>query len=48
MKKKILEDSDNRRALWAQLQFSLDGEPDPWFDFGPAHVDLRQFEKVGA
>lgn len=48
VKKKILDDADNRRALWAQLQFSLDGEPDPWFDFDKAHVDLRQFEKVGA
>ncbi len=48
VKKQILEDADRRKALWAQLQFSLDGEPDPWFDFGPAHVDLRQFEKVGA
>ncbi|MDG0831835.1 nitrite reductase large subunit NirB [Roseateles saccharophilus] len=46
VKKKILDDADNRKALWAQLQFSLDGEPDPWFDFNDAHVDLRQFEKV--
>ncbi|MGQ3053998.1 MAG: nitrite reductase large subunit NirB [Roseateles sp.] len=46
VKKKILEDADNRRALWAQLQFSLDGEPDPWFDFDKAQVDLRQFDKV--
>jgi nitrite reductase (NADH) large subunit len=29
------------------LQFSLDGEPDPWFDFAEAKVDLRQFERVG-
>ncbi|MBI3349578.1 MAG: NAD(P)/FAD-dependent oxidoreductase [Burkholderiales bacterium] len=48
VKKKILDDAENRRALWAQLQFSLDGEPDPWFDFDKAHVDLRQFEKVSA
>jgi nitrite reductase (NADH) large subunit len=46
VKKKVLDDAENRKALWAQLQFSLDGEPDPWFDFDKAHVDLRQFEKV--
>ena len=47
MKDKILNDAANRKALWAQLQFALDGEPDPWFDFDKAKVDLRQFEKVG-
>jgi nitrite reductase (NADH) large subunit len=48
VKKKILDDAENRKALWAQLQFSLQGEPDPWFDFDKAKVDLRQFEKVNA
>ncbi|HEU6456339.1 MAG TPA: nitrite reductase large subunit NirB, partial [Roseateles sp.] len=48
VKKKILDDAENRRALWAQLQYSLDGEPDPWFDFDQARVDLRQFEKLEA
>ena len=48
VKKKVLDDAENRKALWAQLQFSLDGEPDPWFDFDRARVDLRQFEKVDA
>jgi nitrite reductase (NADH) large subunit len=46
VKKKILEDHANRRALWEKLQFSLDGEPDPWFEFEKAKVDLRQFEVV--
>jgi nitrite reductase (NADH) large subunit len=46
VKKKILDDHEGRRALWAQLQFSLDGEPDPWFEFEKAQVDLRQFEPV--
>ena len=48
VKRKVLEDADSRKALWAQLQFSLDGEPDPWFDFDKARVDLRQFQKVPA
>ena len=46
VKRRILEDAEGRRALWEQLQFSLDGEPDPWFEFERAQVDLRQFEPV--
>jgi nitrite reductase (NADH) large subunit len=46
VKKKILDDHAGRKALWAQLQFSLDGEPDPWFDFADAKVDVRQFAAV--
>jgi nitrite reductase (NADH) large subunit len=46
VKKKILEDHAGRKALWDKLQFSLDGEPDPWFEFDKAQVDLRQFEPV--
>ena len=48
VKAKILDDAENRKALWARLQFSLDGEPDPWFEFDKAQVDLRQFEPVAA
>ncbi|MBP8144149.1 MAG: nitrite reductase large subunit NirB [Inhella sp.] len=47
VKQRILEDAAGRKALWAQLQFALDGEPDPWFDFAEAKVDLRQFEPLG-
>lgn len=43
VKKKVLDDAENRKALWARLQFALDGEPDPWFEFGKAQVDERQF-----
>ncbi|WP_341891984.1 nitrite reductase large subunit NirB [Variovorax sp. YR752] len=48
VKKKILDDAEGRKALWARLQFSLDGEPDPWFEFDKASVDTRQFNPVGA
>ena len=48
VKKKVLEDHEGRRALWARLQFSLDGEPDPWFEFAKASVDTRQFNPVAA
>jgi nitrite reductase (NADH) large subunit len=46
VKKKILEDHAGRQALWAQLQFALDGEPDPWFEPQQAAVDTRQFTKI--
>ncbi len=46
VKQRILEDHAGRKALWEQLQFALDGEPDPWFDFSKAAVDTRQFERV--
>ena len=44
VKKKILDDADNRRALWERLQFALDGEPDPWFEHregGDRHAAVR-------
>ena len=46
VKKKILDDAEGRKALWAELQFALDGEPDPWFDFDKARVDTRQFQPL--
>ncbi|NIC42603.1 nitrite reductase large subunit NirB [Aquabacterium sp. A08] len=46
VKKKILDDHEGRKALWADLQAALDGEPDPWFEFAKAEVDVRQFEPV--
>jgi nitrite reductase (NADH) large subunit len=46
VKKKILDDAEGRRALWEKLQFSLDGEPDPWFELDKAAVDTRQFSAL--
>ena len=48
VKKRILDDHAGRKALWEQLQFALDGEPDPWFEFDKAAVDTRQFAPLGA
>ena len=48
VKKKVLDDAAGRKALWERLQFSLDGEPDPWFEFDKARVDVRQFDPVNA
>ena len=46
VKKMILEDEAGRKALWAKLQFALEGEPDPWFEFDKAGVDTRQFKAL--
>ncbi|MDE2367722.1 MAG: nitrite reductase large subunit NirB [Burkholderiales bacterium] len=46
VKQRVVDDVEGRQALWARLQFALDGEPDPWFDHAPARVDLRQFEAI--
>jgi len=46
VKKKILEDEVGRKALWAKLQFALEGEPDPWFELDKAGVDTRQFNAL--
>ncbi|MBL8380266.1 MAG: NAD(P)/FAD-dependent oxidoreductase [Burkholderiales bacterium] len=46
VKKAVLENAGNRKALWARLQFALDGEPDPWHELRAAKVDTRQFEAL--
>ncbi len=43
VKKKVLEDAAQRKALWTRLQAALDGAPDPWFEGERARVDARQF-----
>jgi nitrite reductase (NADH) large subunit len=48
IKKRVLDDAANRQALWARLQFALDGEPDPWFEHEKAAVDTRQFIPIVA
>jgi nitrite reductase (NADH) large subunit len=43
VKKKVVDDAVNRKALYERLLFSLDGEPDPWHEPEQAQVDMRQF-----
>jgi nitrite reductase (NADH) large subunit len=43
VKKKVIEDAENRKALYERMLFSLDGEPDPWHEQDKAQVDSRQF-----
>ncbi len=46
VKKRIVDDAVGRAALWDELQFALDGVPDPWFESVQASVDVRQFTPV--
>ncbi len=46
IKQRVVEDAASRRELWERLQFALDGEPDPWFEFEAAAVDARQFDAI--
>ena len=46
VRKRVVDDAANRRALWERLQFALKDEPDPWHETGKAHIDLRQFEPM--
>ena len=48
VKKMVLEDHANRKALYERLMFSLDGLPDPWHEFDKAMVDPRQFTPLTA
>ena len=45
-KKKVLDDTDNRRALYERLQFAMQDEPDPWHQPAEARIDERQFAPV--
>jgi nitrite reductase [NAD(P)H] large subunit len=47
IKKKIVEDADNRKALWARLQYALEGEPDPWEERA-AGKDRAEYEPLEA
>jgi len=48
-KKRVLEDTEGRKALYARLQYALQGEKDPWEervkDDGALH---REFEPLAA
>jgi nitrite reductase (NADH) large subunit len=48
VKSRVLDDDAGRKALWERLQFALDGEADPWFEFDKASVDVRQFDALPA
>jgi nitrite reductase (NADH) large subunit len=46
VKQRVVDDAPGRQALWEQLQFALDGAPDPWFESVRAAVDVRQFHPL--
>jgi nitrite reductase (NADH) large subunit len=45
-KQKVVEDAENRKALYERLLFSLEGEADPWHEPEKAHVDTRQYQPL--
>jgi nitrite reductase (NADH) large subunit len=45
IKKKVVEDAANRKALYARLQYALEGEPDPWKERA-AGKDGREYEPL--
>ena len=45
VKQRILEDAENRKALYERLQFALKDEPDPWAE-RVAGADRAQFEPI--
>ncbi len=47
-KKKVLEDADNRRALYERLQFAMMDVADAWHQPEQARVDERQFQPVAS
>jgi nitrite reductase (NADH) large subunit len=48
VKKKILDDTENRKRLWERLLFSLADEPDPWHEHDKARIDIKQFVPIAA
>jgi nitrite reductase (NADH) large subunit len=47
IKTHIVENSENRKALYARLRFALQGEPDPWRERA-AGAEAREFELLEA
>jgi nitrite reductase (NADH) large subunit len=46
VKRRIVDDATQRRALWERLQFALADEADPWHEPARAQVDGRQFVPI--
>ena len=46
VKRRILEDSGGRKALYARLQYALSGEKDPWQERAAGEA-RREFETIG-
>jgi nitrite reductase (NADH) large subunit len=46
VKRQVVEEAANRKALYERLLFALDGEADPWHQPEQAMVDRRQFEII--
>jgi nitrite reductase (NADH) large subunit len=42
-KAQVIDNAERRAELYQRLQFTLDGEPDPWHQGEQARIDARQF-----
>ena len=47
VKQRVLEDAENRKALYARLQYALQGEKDPWAE-AVRSADKHEFEVLTA
>ncbi|HWP88953.1 MAG TPA: nitrite reductase large subunit, partial [Burkholderiales bacterium] len=47
VKQRVVEDAENRKALYARLRFALQGEPDPWRERAAGKA-AREFEMLEA
>jgi nitrite reductase (NADH) large subunit len=47
VKERVVEDAENRKALYARLRFALQGEPDPWRERAEGKA-AREFEMLEA
>ena len=46
VKERVVDDAENRKALYARLRFALQGEPDPWRERAEGKA-AREFEMLG-
>ncbi len=46
VKRRVVDDAQQRRALWERLQYALADQVDPWHAPAQAGVDTRQYETL--
>jgi nitrite reductase (NADH) large subunit len=48
IKQRVLEDDDNRKALYERMLFSVQNEKDPWLERTEGGVGKHEFEMLSA
>src|SRR5690606_25064907 len=46
VRRRVVDDAAQRRALWERLQYALADQVDPWHEPSKAGVDSRQYETL--